>query len=99
MLSKGWINEFCFEKSELLKTQNISNYKQIHISNIYSDFTQYLIQKDWSFKLRLGNTEFKYLENLLLATISRNLWDNDTYYKILSKEDDYIQKAINNFKD
>ena len=38
-----------------------------------------------------------YLNNLLLATISRNLWDNDTYYEVLSLEDEYIQKAISEF--
>ena len=97
MISKGWINEFCFEKSELLKQQNISNYKQIDMANIYSHFIQYLKQKNSTFKLKLNTTELIYLENLLLATISRNLWDNDTYYKVLSKEDKYIQKAISNF--
>ncbi|MEC9209625.1 MAG: S41 family peptidase [Bacteroidota bacterium] len=97
MMSKGWINEFCFEKSETLKNQNISNYKQIDMDVIYAGFIQYLKQKDSKFKLKLGATEFKYLENLLLATISRNLWDNDTYYKVLSQEDVYIQMAINNF--
>ena len=97
MMSKGWINEFCFEKSEALKNQNISNYKQIDMDIIYAKFIQYLKQKDSKFNLKLGAAEFKYLENLLLATISRNLWDNDTYYKVLSQEDTYIQRAINNF--
>jgi hypothetical protein len=32
-----------------------------------------------------------------LATISRSLWDNDTYYKVLSGEDEYIQRAIAEF--
>ena len=38
-----------------------------------------------------------YFKNLLLATIARNKWDNDTYYEILSQEDEYIQRAINEF--
>ena len=97
MMSKGWINEFCFEKSEVLKKQNISNYTQIDKKNIYSEFIKYLGRKDSKFKLNLGASEFKYLENLLLATISRSLWDNDTYYKVLSGEDEYIQRAINEF--
>ena len=67
------------------------------MANIYSHFIQYLKQKNSTFKLKLNTTELIYLENLLLATISRNLWDNDTYYKVLSKEDKYIQKAISNF--
>ena len=94
ILSKGWINEFCFEKSELLKTQNIRSYKQIDRTNIYNTFIAYIKEKDRKVTLNLGRTEFRYLETLLLATISRNLWNNDTYYKILSEEDRYIQRAI-----
>ena len=97
IISKGWINEFCFEKSELFKKQNIKNYTQLNSTSIYNTFLKYIKEKDRKFKLKLGATEFKYLENLLLATISRNLWDNDTYYTILSKEDEYIQRAINEF--
>ncbi|MEC7646627.1 MAG: S41 family peptidase [Bacteroidota bacterium] len=97
IMSKGWINEFCFEESELLKHQNINNYKEIDITNIYTKFTQFLKKKDRKFLLKLGNTEFKYLRNLLLENISRNLWDNDIYYKVLSQEDEYIKSAINNF--
>ena len=97
MMNKGWINEFCFEKSELLKKKNMNTYKQIDMEKIYTNFIQYIKQKDNKFTLKLGSTEFKYLENLLLATISRNLWNNDIYYQILSEEDEYIKSAINNF--
>lgn len=96
MVSKGWINEFCFEKSQVLKKQNVRNYKQISIADISNDFIKYLTQEK-NFELKIGETEFKYLENLLLATISRNLWDNDTYYRVLSIEDEYVQMAIKKF--
>ncbi len=97
MLSKGWIHEFCFEKSERLKKEALNSYKQIKIANIYTQFRQYLKEKDNKFELKLGETELKYFKNLLLATISRNLWDNETYYKILRQDDEYIERAINNF--
>jgi carboxyl-terminal processing protease len=97
MISKGWVNEYCFDKSELLKKQDISHYNQIDITNIYNEYLEFVKQKDASFKIKLGVTEFNYFENLLLASISRNLWDNDTYYKILSMDDEYIQRAINEF--
>ena len=96
-MSKGWIYEFCFEKSELLKKENLNSYKQINEINIYTDFLKYVKEKDNNYKLNLGNTELKYFKNLLLATISRNLWGNDTYYMILSQNDEYINIAINNF--
>ena len=97
MMSKGWIYEFCFEKSELFKKENLTSYKQINEINIYTDFLKYVKEKDNNYKLNLGNTELKYFKNLLLATISRNLWGNDTYYMILSQNDEYINIAINNF--
>jgi carboxyl-terminal processing protease len=98
IMSKGWINKFCFEKSEDLRRQNISNYNQIDMANMYADFIQYLKQKNSKFELKLGAAEFKYLKNLLLGGIARNLWGNDTYYQVLSLEDEYIQRAINEFE-
>ncbi len=94
MMNKGWINKFCFETSEYLKIQGIKNYKQININNIYPDFLLYLSKEDDKFELKLGDKELRYLKNLIIATISRNLWDNDVYYKVLSKEDEYIRTAL-----
>jgi carboxyl-terminal processing protease len=95
MISKGWVNEFCFEKSEDLK--NITHYNKINTTAIYQEYLSYIKQKDSDFKLELGTLEKSYFKNLLLATIARNKWDNDTYYEILSQEDEYIQRAINEF--
>ncbi len=97
MVSKGWVNEYCLKQSEQLKQQNINSYTQIKTADIYSNYLDFINNKDTSFKLELGNTEFNYFNNLLLATISRNLWDNKIYYSILSTEDEYIQRAINEF--
>ena len=97
MISKGWVNTYCFEKSELLQTKNINNYNQININNIYKSFLRFAKQKDKEFKIKLGEKETKYFKNLLLATIARNLWGNDTYHEILIQEDDFILKAKYSF--
>ena len=97
MISKGWVNEFCFEKSEHLQQQNIKHYNSIDMQKVYAEFLSFIKQKDKNFELKIGTKETAYLNNLLLATISRNLWDNDTYYEVLSLEDEYIQRAINEF--
>tara|TARA_B100001758_G_scaffold241425_1_gene248265 strand:- start:1409 stop:2932 length:1524 start_codon:yes stop_codon:yes gene_type:complete len=94
MISKGWVNEFCFEKSEEFRKQNISNYKEINMSNIYNKYLYFINQKDPSFMINIGKTELSYFKNLILASISRNLWGNNTYYKILSTDDEYVQRAI-----
>ena len=97
ILSKGLINTFCFEKSELLKKERIKKYTDINIDNIYIDFIQYLKQKENTIELKIGKKELIYLKNLMLANISRHLWDNEIYYTILSEEDEYIQRAIREF--
>ncbi len=97
MISKGWLNEFCLEQSEQLKKKNIKSHTEINKTIIYSQYKEFVNEKDKNFKLKLGNTELKYFSNLLKATTCRNLWDNDIYYSVLSLEDEYIQRAINEF--
>ena len=97
MVSKGWINEFCLKQSEQLRKDNIKKHNQISSTDIYLQYKAFVAQKDADFTLQLGITERTYFSNLLKATTCRNLWDNDVYYSILSTEDEYIQRAINEF--
>jgi len=97
MISKGWLNEFCLKQSEQLKKKNIKSHKEIDKDIIYAQYKVFVTKKENNFKLKLGNTELKYFSNLLKATTCLNLWDNDIYYSVLSAEDAYIQRAINEF--
>ena len=97
MISKGWLNEFCLKQSEQLKKKNIQSHTEIDKAIIYAQYKEFVNEKDKNFKLKLGSTELKYFSNLLKATICRNLWDNDIYYSVLSAEDEFIQRAINEF--
>jgi hypothetical protein len=97
MVSKGWINEFCLKQSEQYKKENISSHQQISSADIYLQYKAFLCLKDADFNLQLGTTEKTYFSNLLKATTCRNLWDNEVFYTILSTEDEYIQRAINEF--
>ena len=99
MISKGWVNEFCLNHSFILKNKKNQNSKQLFISSdnqdeIYSSFLDFLQQKGEALEIAIGEVELKYLKTLLKATIARNLWDSETYYKILIKEDSFIKKAI-----
>jgi len=80
-----------------LKKKNIKSHTEIDKAIIYAQYKAFVSKKDNDFKLKLGNTELKYFSNLLKATTCRNLWDNDIYYSVLSAEDEYIQRAINEF--
>jgi carboxyl-terminal processing protease len=97
MISKGWLNEFCLKHSEKLKKKNIQSHTEIDKAIIYAQYKEFVNEKDKNFKIKLGNTELKYFSNLLKATTCRNLWDNDIYYSVLSAEDEFIQRAINEF--
>ena len=97
MISKGWLNEFCLKQSEQLKKKNIQSHTEIDKAIIYAQYKEFVNEKDKNFKLKLGSTELKYFSNLLKATTCRNLWDNDIYYSVLSAEDEFIQRAINEF--
>jgi carboxyl-terminal processing protease len=97
MISKGWLNEFCLKQSEQLKKKNLKSHTEIDKAIIYAQYKKFVTKKDANFKLKLGNTELKYFSNLLKATTCRNLWDNDIYYSVLSAEDEFIQRAINEF--
>ena len=94
MISKGWLNEYSIRKSKNISNQEIQNFKQINIDQIYLDYIKFLNQKDPDFELKLGQIELNYFKNLILATISRNIWNNDIYYKIINEEDEFIQKAL-----
>ena len=85
--------KICIESIE--KNSNFDHDKIIHINEGTDGSLEYIKQKELT--LRIGEKERKYLKNLLLATTSRNLWGNNIYYKILSKEDKYIEKGINIF--
>ena len=99
MISKGWVNEFCLDYSFVLNNNKTQNSKQLFISSqnqdeIYTSFLDFIKKRDEALKITIGEVELEYFKNFLKATIARNLWDSETYYKILIKEDSFIKKAI-----
>jgi hypothetical protein len=61
---------------------------------IYLEFKNYVKTKNSDFDLTMGEKEKKYLKNFIKATIAKNIWDENIYFKILSEDDEYILKAI-----
>ena len=97
MIRDGVINKFCFEKSELLKKTNVKSYKNLQIASIYEDFNNYISNDSTNDKIKLGEKELKYLKNMLLANISKNIWGENTYYEIICIEDEFVQTALKQF--
>ena len=94
MISKGWLDEYSIKKSKNIVNTEVENFKQINIDQIYLDYLKFVNEKAPNFELQLGQVELNYFKNLILATISRNIWNNDIYYKIITKEDEFVQKAL-----
>ena len=42
----------------------------------------------------MGEKEERDLKNFIKSTIAKNIWDKNTYFKILSEDDEYILKAV-----
>ena len=43
------------------------------------------------FKVTFKTLEKRYFKNLLKASIARNIWEDEIYFEILSKEDEFIK--------
>ena len=94
LLYSGIINDFCLDYSINLRKNKINNYTQINVSNLYNKFILNAKKKNQNLEINLGETELKFLKNLLLATTARNIWGSNIYHQIISEEDKYVQKAI-----
>ena len=90
--SKNWIAEFCLaEQSFLESAEKISDLDE---DVLIEKFKLFVKNKNPEFDLSMGDKELSDLKNFIKASISKNLWDNNTYFKVLTEQDDYIQKAI-----
>ena len=81
-------------QNRIVIKNKINNYTQINVSNLYNKFILNAKKKNQNLKINLGETELKFLKNLLLATTARNIWGSNIYHQIISEEDKYVQKAI-----
>ena len=52
LIHKGWVNEFCFETSEKIKTLGYKSHREISIDNLYNNFVEYIQKKDRKFNLQ-----------------------------------------------
>ena len=61
---------------------------------IYLEFKKYVKTKNSDFDLTMGEKEERYLKIRIKATIAKNIWDKNIYFKILFEDDEYILKAV-----
>ena len=73
---------------------NSSEYlKQIE-EIIYKQFINHIKLKDNNFNNKLNQKEEDFIKRQVIANISRNLWSNEDYYKVLIENDQYVNKAL-----
>ena len=90
--SKNWITEFCLSQQKLLEgKEKISDLDE---NILIENFRIFVQNKNPDFDLSMGDKELSDLKNFIKASISKNLWDNNAYFKVLTEQDNYIQKAI-----
>ena len=92
ILSNNWIPEFSLQYQS--RVDKSKGYNFLDRDLIYSEFKKYVKTKNSDFDLTMGEKEERDLKNFIKATIAKNIWDKNTYFKILSEEDEYILKAV-----
>tara|TARA_Y100001968_G_C19444164_1_gene764292 strand:- start:1497 stop:3017 length:1521 start_codon:yes stop_codon:yes gene_type:complete len=90
--SKNWVSEFSLYYQN--RVDKSIGYNLLDRDLIYLEFKNYLERKNYEFDLTIGATEERYLKNFIKATIAKNIWDENVYFKILFQDDEYVLKAI-----
>ena len=97
MRSKNWITEFCLTEQKFL--ENVEKISDLDEDILMKKFRSFVQNKNPDFDMSMGDKELSDLKNFIkYASISKNLWNNDSYFKVLSEKDNYIQKSIRDFK-
>lgn len=99
IIINGWIRDFSMKYSDLnrKKTSTIINsseyLKQIE-EIIYKQFINHINQNDSTFNVKVNQKEKDFLKRQVIANITRNLWNNEDYYRVLMEKDQYVNKAL-----
>jgi carboxyl-terminal processing protease len=99
IIANGWIREFSMKYTDLNRKniKKITNRKE-YINKIediiYNQFLAYINKKDSSFNQNIKDEDMKFIKKQVMANISRNLWGNEDYYRIMIDDDKYVKKGL-----
>ena len=99
IIINGWIRDFSMKYSDLNRKKtsaiiNSSEYLKNIEEIIYTQFINHIKLKDNNFNNKLNQKEEDFIKRQVIANISRNLWSNEDYYKVLIENDQYVNKAL-----
>ena len=89
--SKNWVFDFCFEYAD--KLREILTENALLNTDIWTPFTAFVKKKDANFIFDLEKNEIAYLQKQIRASIGRNLFGNEIFYKLLLEDDKFVEKA------
>ena len=90
--SKNWISEFALIKQ---KSVDVSNgLESLDPDKLYQEFKLFINKKNQDFDLSMGEKELLDLKIFLKATLIKNLYGNDAYFRVITQSDKFVQKAI-----
>tara|TARA_B110000914_G_scaffold214747_1_gene217929 strand:- start:2132 stop:3670 length:1539 start_codon:yes stop_codon:yes gene_type:complete len=99
IIANGWIREFSMKYTDLNRKniKKITNRKE-YINKIediiYNQFLAYINKKDSSFNQNIKDEDMRFIKKQVMANISRNLWGNEDYYRIMIDDDKYVKKGL-----
>ncbi|HEY4800269.1 MAG TPA: S41 family peptidase, partial [Bacteroidia bacterium] len=96
---KGAFNQFCFDyadknRNELNKmSKEKFNANFVVSEKIFNDFYSFSEKLGVKQNPREASISRSLIENLLKASIARQIWNNDGFYPVLNEKDKMLQKA------
>lgn len=90
--SNNWISEFALIKQNSVDFPN--RLESIDADKLYQEFELFIHKKNEDFDLSMGEKELLDLKIYLKATLIKNLYGNDAYFRLITQSDKYVQKAI-----
>jgi len=98
-----WVEEFCLTEKNIVIGKLGEHYKKYDFNNLgiglfedafLKDFKKFVHKKNEDFDFKLSLKEEKYLKELLLAKIAKNIWGNEAYFRVMLREDNLLRKSL-----
>ena len=90
--ANNWISEFALTKQKSVDFPN--RLERLEADKLYQEFERFIHKKNEDFDLSLGEKELLDLKIYLKATLIKNLYGNDAYFRVITQSDKYVEKAI-----
>ena len=81
-------------RKNIKEITNSKDYLKAMEEIIYNQFLNYISKKDNGFDKTIKEADKRFIKKQVIANISRNLWSNEDYYRIMIDDDKYINTGL-----